>query len=124
MNPILATAAVLYLFLVAGVCFILDAFRNKNVPKPTPKPELPGVFPKHTAVLIDGAWQAVPQAQYPETVRIAGGTYVGIQEVEGADNLVLFNSPKTGSTLAVRESDFCYIAVVKRLEAHEAQWSR
>jgi hypothetical protein len=119
MNPILATVAVLYLLGVAGVCFILDAFRNKNVPKPTPKPES-----QPTVVLLDGAWQVVPQTKYPETVRIAGGTYVGIQEVDGADNLVLFNSPKTGSTLAVRESDFCYIAVVKRLEAHEAQWSR
>jgi hypothetical protein len=117
MNPILATVAVLYLLGVAGVCFILDAFRNKNVPKPTPKPE-----PQPTVVLLDGAWQVVPQTKYRETVRIAGGTYVGIQHgyQEGAaDNLVLFNSPKTGSTLAVRESDFCYIAVVKRLEEHE-----
>jgi hypothetical protein len=114
MNPILATAAVLYLFLVAGVCFILDAFRNKNVPKPEPKP-----IPQQVPPMAHGDFYN--PANYPRIVSQAGGVYVGIQAADDArNNLVLFNSPVTGSTLAIKESAFCYINVVKRLELHEA----
>lgn len=39
-------------------------------------------------------------------VEHGGGIYVGIQECEGLDyNLVLFNSPTTGSTLALKDYD-------------------
>lgn len=34
-------------------------------------------------------------------VKDGGGRWVGIQEVEGGRDLVLFNSPTTGSTLAL-----------------------
>jgi hypothetical protein len=57
---------------------------------------------------------------YRRACDVAGAKYVGIQEVEGGDDLVLFNSPKTGSTLAVKEKDFTVVAVENRLEAHNA----
>jgi len=59
---------------------------------------------------------------YRRAVEVAGGQYVGVQEVEGMDSLVLFNSPKTGSTLAVKESNFTSVAVQNRIEQHESEW--
>jgi hypothetical protein len=39
-------------------------------------------------------------------VEDGGGQWVGIQECEGRDyDLILFNSPKTGSTLALRTTE-------------------
>lgn len=96
MNTVLGVAAVVYLFGVAAVCKFMDICK-----KPTPKPDL--------------------NAYYRRAVEVAGGQYVGIQE-GGTFNLVLFNSPKTGSTLAVKEKDFTAVAVQNRLEQHEQEW--
>src|ERR1700677_1126410 len=101
MNTIIGSIAVLYLFGVALVCKILDHCGRK-----TPKP-------------VDT--RAELEAYYRRGVEVAGGQYVGIQE-GGIHNLVLFNRPKTGSTLAVRESYFSATAVQNRLEQHEQEW--
>jgi hypothetical protein len=62
-------------------------------------------------------------AYYRRAVTVAGGVYVGIQECDDPSlNCVLFNHPHTGSTLAVKESDFTAVAVENKLNAHEAQW--
>jgi hypothetical protein len=61
---------------------------------------------------------------YRRAVEAAGGEYVGIQECEGRESLILFNSPKTGSTLAVKESNFTSVAVQNRIEQHEAEWGK
>jgi FKBP-type peptidyl-prolyl cis-trans isomerase 2 len=61
-----------------------------------------------------------------EQVEDAKATYVGIQECEGMPyDLVLFNHPKTGSTLAVKSNvDDVRDAVAKRLAAHEKSWRK
>jgi hypothetical protein len=94
--------AVVYLFGVALVCKILDHCGRK-----TPKPV---------------GTRAELEAYYRRGVEVAGGQYVGIQECEGLDSLILFNSPKTGSTLAVKESNFTSVAVQNRIEQHESEW--
>jgi hypothetical protein len=61
-----------------------------------------------------------------EQVEDAKAEYVGIQECEGVGyDLVLFNSPKTGSTLAVKSNvDDVRDAVAKRLAAHDRDWKK
>ena len=50
-------------------------------------------------------------------VKNGGGTWVGIQEYEGMPyDFVLFNSPQTGSTLAVKTSDISADSVRRRIE--------
>lgn len=50
-------------------------------------------------------------------VKDGGGTWVGIQEYEGMPyDFVLFNSPQTGSTLAVKTSDISADSVRRRIE--------
>ncbi len=60
---------------------------------------------------------------FKRIVKNGGGQYVGIQECEGHDDLVLFNSPKTGSTLAVKAGACTSDAVATRLALHEDKWS-
>ena len=57
-------------------------------------------------------------------VKVAGGEYVGIQEcdVDHSLDCVLFNSPLTGSTLAVKVENFSEESVIARLEEHHHQW--
>ena len=57
-------------------------------------------------------------------VKAAGGEYVGIQEcdVDHSLDCVLFNSPLTGSTLAVKVENFSEESVIARLEEHHHQW--
>ncbi len=59
-------------------------------------------------------------------VEQGGGEYVGIQEYEGARyDLVLFNSPRTGSTLAVKSNiDNLAGAVRRRMDASNKEWSK
>jgi hypothetical protein len=102
MNTIIGSIAVVYLFGVALVCKILDHCGSK-----TPKP-------------VDT--RAELEAYYRRGVEVAGGVYVGIQEIEGESGLVLFNHPKTGSTLAVSEKNFTAVAVENRLGQHEVEW--
>lgn len=61
-----------------------------------------------------------------EQVKDAGGQYVGVQDCEGMKyDLVLFNSPKTGSTLTVKTTvDDIRAAVADRLETHEEEWRK
>jgi len=49
-------------------------------------------------------------ARFEYIVRQGGGHYVGMM-----GNLVLFNSPTTGSTLALKESDLTSDAVRKQI---------
>jgi hypothetical protein len=102
---------VIYLFIIAGVCKFLEICK-----KPTPS-------------ACDDACAKVKsdlEAYYRRAVEVAGGIYVGIQEGESdgekSDGLVLFNSPKTGSTLAVKEENFTAVAVQNRLDRHEQEW--
>jgi hypothetical protein len=104
---LLALAALEYIGAIVIVCCFLRICK-KPAPKPTP-------------VRLDTAW---PNTSYYEwACAIAGGKYVGIQEVEGGDNLVLFNSLKTGSTLAVKEKDFYTATAYDRCRQHDLQWS-
>ena len=63
-------------------------------------------------------------AYYRRAVEVAGGSYVGIQEcdVDHSLDCVLFNSSKTGSTLAVPVEDFTAVAVEHKLAQHEHEW--
>jgi hypothetical protein len=58
-----------------------------------------------------------------EEVEKAGAQYVGIQECEGRlYDLVLFNSPLSGSTLCVKSNvNDLGTAVAKRLADHEVE---
>lgn len=58
------------------------------------------------------------------SVKVAGGEYVGIQEcdVDHSLDCVLFNSPLTGSTLAVKVDNFSKESVSDKLEEHHHQW--
>lgn len=57
-------------------------------------------------------------------VKDGGGKYVGIQECEGVDyDLVLFNSPTTGSTLALKTSEITAAKVAKRIEDSDAAFN-
>jgi hypothetical protein len=60
---------------------------------------------------------------FRKLVEDGGGQYVGIQEVEGGDDLVLFTSLKTGSTLAVKAGACSAESVAVRLAQHEDKWS-
>ena len=52
-----------------------------------------------------------------------GGVWVGIQECEGWPyDLVLFNSPKTGSTLALSTVKISAQAVWEHIHASNRQW--
>ena len=95
MKTILAIA---WLWVIAFVCIFLRRIDYRSVPE------------------LDGS------GYYRRACEVAGAEYVGIQEVEGGDNLVLFNSRKTGSTLAVKEKNFTTVAVENRLDAHEYEW--
>lgn len=54
-------------------------------------------------------------------VEDGGGRWVGIQEFEGESfDLVLFNSPSTGSTLALRTSEITAASVRRRIEESDA----
>jgi len=57
-------------------------------------------------------------------VKDGGGVWVGIQECEGLPSLILFNSPTTGSTLAIRASgnarDISADNVRRRIEESDA----
>jgi hypothetical protein len=61
---------------------------------------------------------------FRRSVAVAGGEYVGIQEcdVDHSLDCVLFNSPLTGSTLAVKVGNFTAVAVENRLAAHHHDW--
>jgi len=63
----------------------------------------------------------VYEAHFRHAVKAGGGKWVGIQEIEEADyDLVLFNSPTTGSTLALK-SDNC---TSEKVAAHIAESDR
>ncbi len=63
--------------------------------------------------------------RYQEMVKQGGGIWVGIQQGEGGlDSLVLFNSQKTGSTLAVKCGAMSPDAVARRIAMHDDKWAR
>ncbi len=94
-----ATIVVLYLLGAAAFCKAMALF-TRSTPKPF----------------------NILEAYYRRAVEFAGGEYVGIQKCYGMSDLVLFNSRKTGSTLAVKKTKFTAIAVQNILEQHEAEW--
>ena len=54
-------------------------------------------------------------------VKNGGGQWVGIQEAEGMPyDLVLFNAPVTGSTLALKTSEITADSVRRRIEESNA----
>ena len=62
---------------------------------------------------------------FRDIVEAGGGIWVGIQECEGKDyDLVLFNSPKTGSTLALRTDKITQDEVWEHIHAHNKEWAR
>ena len=57
-------------------------------------------------------------------VKNGGGQWVGIQEAEGMPyDLVLFNSPVTGSTLALKTSELTADGVRRRIEESDAAFN-
>lgn len=57
-------------------------------------------------------------------VKDGGGQWVGIQEYEGMPyDLVLFNSPGTGSTLALKTSEITADSVRRRIEESDAAFN-
>jgi hypothetical protein len=57
-------------------------------------------------------------------VEKGGGIWIGIQECEGMDyDLVLFNSPKTGSTLALKTSEITPLRVQKHIAVSDAKFA-
>lgn len=61
---------------------------------------------------------------YRKIVESVGGQWVGIQETGMDEDLVLFNSLKTGSTLAVKTSACNEETVANRLAMHEDNWGQ
>jgi hypothetical protein len=58
-------------------------------------------------------------------VKEGGGIWVGIQEEEGMlYDLVLFNSPKTGSTLALKSTEITPEEVRRHIKNSNAKFSR
>jgi len=56
-------------------------------------------------------------------VKDGGGVWVGIQECEGVPSLILFNSPTTGSTLALKTSELTADNVRRRIEESDAAFN-
>ena len=63
---------------------------------------------------------------FKQMVADGGGIWVGIQECEGKTyDLVLFNSPKTGSTLAMKtDSGISAYSVREYIREHNHMWRR
>jgi hypothetical protein len=57
-----------------------------------------------------------------ELVIAGGGIYVGLQEGLQYEYLVLFNSPLTGTTLALRANEVTTKAVRERIAESDAQF--
>jgi hypothetical protein len=70
------------------------------------------------------AYSRADERYFRRGVEVAGGEYVGIQEcdVDHSLDCVLFNSPLTGSTLAVKVENFSAVAVENKLGEHHHQW--
>lgn len=67
----------------------------------------------------------VREEYFRKLVEEGGGQWVGTQECEGLPyDLILFNSRKTGSTLAVKTTAMSATAVRERLHDHESEWAR
>jgi hypothetical protein len=66
----------------------------------------------------------VEQSYFRRIVTEGGGDYVGIQEWEGKPyDLLLFNSKRTGSTLALKTTGCVTSEVVAaRIHEHEREW--
>ena len=64
----------------------------------------------------------VYEKYWKKIVEHGGGKYVGIQETGGDDDLVLFNSLKSGSTLAIKTSVCTADAVAVKLALHEDKY--
>lgn len=68
---------------------------------------------------------AMLQHRYREYVVQGGGIWVGIQRGEaGMESLVLFNSQKTGSTLALKCGAMSPDAVARKIALHDDKWAR
>lgn len=93
------TLALIWVFILAFVCMLLKAGA-----KETP--------------------QQRDEKYYRRAVEIAGGVYVGIQkcDIDHSLDCVLFNSQKTGSTLAIKVSNFSAVGVENRIEKHNHDW--
>jgi hypothetical protein len=65
------------------------------------------------------------EAYAKNCVRDGGGKWVGIQEADASsDNLVLFNSPQSGSTLALKATEITTGLVVEKIRKSDAQFKR
>lgn len=68
-------------------------------------------------------WGKDYENYFRKEVEAGGGVWVGIQECEGWPyDLVLFNSPKTGSTLALSTAKISGQAVLDHIHASNRQW--
>jgi len=60
-----------------------------------------------------------------DIVEKGGGIWVGIQDCpDHAWDLVLFNSPKTGSTLALKTNKISATAVREHIRKHNKEWKK
>lgn len=80
------------------------------------------------SVLVEVRKRPVPAVSTSESlarlaVKNGGGQWVGVQENEGMPyDLVLFNSPKTGSTLALKDSDITAEGVRRSIKESDAKF--
>jgi hypothetical protein len=81
-----------------------------------------GKFCRTTSVPVVPA-VATSESLQRLAVKDGGGQWVGIQECEGMADLVLFNSPATGSTLAIKASDISADRVRRRIEESDAAFN-
>lgn len=98
--------AIGYVIVVALVCKMLELCKL-DTPKISPKKIEPY------------------EGFYLRAVMSGGGTYVGVQECEGLPyNLVLFNSPVTGSTLALKTPGINARRVKAHIKEHNLKWGK
>ena len=98
---------IIIIFSVALAVYAIAYAMMRISGRSTPTPDIP--------------YYCVREDYYRRACVVAGCRYVGIQE-GGMFNLVLFNSPRTGSTLALKEDEFSATAVRERIKTHEAKW--
>ena len=82
-----------------------------------------GKFCRQTSVPVTPAVEA-SESLARLAVKDGGGHWVGIQECERLPyDLVLFNSPGTGSTLALKTSEITADSVRRRIEESDAAFN-
>jgi hypothetical protein len=83
------------------------------------------IFKLSNIITAESMYRQDVEASARACVEEGGGVWVGIQEEEGMlYDLVLFNSPKTGSTLALKTTVITPEAVCHRIKNSNAKFRR